>query len=414
MRTSRWPGLLAGAALIGIPAGAIAADTVRIAFIDPLSGPFANVGEMEVRAFQYAIDLVSARGGVLGGTKLELVTFDNKANPQDSLLALKQASDQGIRYITQGNSSAVALALSDAVSKQNARDPDRTILYLNYAAVDPALTNERCSFWHFRFDADADMKMSALTDTIAANKNIKKVYLINQDYSFGQAVARAARAMLAQKRPDISIVGDDLHPLGKVKDFAPYVAKIRASGADSVITGNWGNDFTLLVKAAKDAGLPVDYYTYYAGAPGMLTVLGDGALGHIKNVSVYAGNPLNERSMAYVTRYRDKYKEDLILPQSGAVIEMLALAIDRARSTDPEKVARALEGLSYEYLNGPVQMRADNHQLIQPLFIDSVAKVDGKEVKIDWDRSGMGWKNERRVEGRDTIMPSTCKMERPQ
>jgi branched-chain amino acid transport system substrate-binding protein len=198
------------------------------------------------------------------------------------LLALKQATDQGIRYITQGNSSAVALALSDAVTKHNARDPDRTVLFLNYAAVDPALTNDRCSFWHFRFDADADMKMSALTDTMAAKKNIKKLYLINQDYSFGQAVAKSARAMLAKKRPDISIVGDDLHPLGKVKDFAPYVAKIRASGADSVITGNWGNDFMLLVKAGKDAGLNVDYYTYYANSPGMLTVLGESAIGRIR------------------------------------------------------------------------------------------------------------------------------------
>ncbi len=414
MGTSRRARLLAGVVLIGIPVGVIAADTVRIAFIDPLSGPFANVGEMEVRAFQYAIDLVNARGGVLGGTKLELVPFDNKANPQDSLLALKQASDQGIRYVTQGNSSAVALALSDAVSKQNARDPDRSILYLNYAAVDPALTNERCSFWHFRFDADADMKMSALTDTIAANKSIKKVYLINQDYSFGQAVAKAARAMLAQKRPDISIVGDDLHPLGKVKDFAPYVAKIRASGADSVITGNWGNDFTLLVKAARESGLNTDYYSYYAGSPGMLTALGDAALGHIKNVHVYAVNPPNERSAKYIGGYREKYKEDYIQSQHGVVIEMLAQAIERARSADPEKVARALEGMTYEYLFGQVQMRADNHQLIQPLFISSVAKVDGKELRFDADRTGMGWKAERRIEGKDTMMSTSCKMERPQ
>jgi len=405
---------LASAALIGIAAKGIAAETVRIAFIDPLSGPFANVGEMEVRAFQYAIDLVNARGGVLGGTKLELAAFDNKANPQDSLLALKQANDQGIRYVTQGNSSAVALALSDAISKQNARDPDRTMLYLNYAAVDPALTNERCSFWHFRFDADADMKMSALTDTMAGNKNIKKVYLINQDYSFGQAVAKAARAMLTQKRPDISSVGDDLHPLGKVKDFSPYIAKIRASGADSVITGNWGNDFTLLVKAARETGLSADWYSYYAGSPGMLTALGDVALGHIKNVHVYAVNPPNERSAKYIGGYRDKYKEDYIQSQHGVVIEMLALAIERARSTDPEKVARALEGMTYEYLFGAVQMRADNHQLIQPLFISSVARVDGKELKFDADRTGMGWKAERRIEGKDTVMPTTCKMERPQ
>ena len=413
MKTPICKWVMAGAVVACALTGAAAAQSVRIAFIDPLSGPFANVGEMEVRAFQYAIDQVNASGGVLGGTKLELVTFDNKGNPQDSLLALRQASDQGIRYITQGNSSAVALALLDAVSKQNTRDPDRTILYLNYAAVDPALTNERCSFWHFRFDADADMKMSALTDTIAVNKNIKKVYLINQDYSFGQAVAKAARAMLAQKRPDISIVGDNLHPLGKVKDFAPYVAKIRASGADSIITGNWGNDFTLLVKAARESGLNADYYSYYANSPGVLTALGDGALGHIKNVHVYAVNPPNERSGKYIGAYREKYKEDYIQSQHGLVIEMLAQAIERARSTDPEKVARALEGMTYDYLYGPVHMRADNHQVIQPLFISSVAKVDGKGLRFDADRTGMGWKVERRIEGKDTMMPTTCKMERP-
>jgi branched-chain amino acid transport system substrate-binding protein len=286
-------------------------------------------------------------------------------------------------------------------------------LYINYAAVDPALTNERCNFWHFRFDADADMKMSALTDTIAAKKSVKKIYLLNQDYSFGQAVARAARQMLGQTRPDIQIVGDDLHPLGKVKDFSPYIAKVRASGADAIITGNWGNDFTLLVKASREAGLNVDYYTYYAGSPGMLTTLGETAMGHIKNVHVYNGNPGDERAQKYLGGYRDKYKEDYIQSQHGVVIEMLALAIDKARSTDPEKVARAMEGLSYDWLFGAVQMRADNHQLIQPLFISAVYKADGKEVKFDADKSGLGWKAERRIEGKDTMMATTCKMERP-
>ncbi len=171
MKTPICKWVMAGAVVACTLTGAAAAPSVRIAFIDPLSAPFANIGEKEVRAFQYAIDQVNARGGVLGGAKLELVAFDNKANPQDSLLALRQASDQGIRYITQGNSSSVALALSDAVSKHNARNPDRAFLYLNHSAVDPVLTNERCSFWHFRFDADAGMKMSALTDMIAANQN---------------------------------------------------------------------------------------------------------------------------------------------------------------------------------------------------------------------------------------------------
>ena len=249
-------------ASLAMSATALAAGTIKIAFINPLSGSFANVGEANGRAFQLAIEAINARGGVLGQSKFELVPLDSKTNPQDALLALKQAIDQGVHYVTQGNGSNVANALSEAIAKHNARNPDQIVLYLKYAAVDPALTNERCTFWHFRFDADADMEMAALTDAIAQNENIKTVYLINQDYSFGQAVARAAREQLAKKRPDIRIVGDELHPLGKVKDFAPYIAKIKASGADTVITGNWGNGMMLLVKASNEVGFQPEFYTY--------------------------------------------------------------------------------------------------------------------------------------------------------
>ena len=80
-------------------------------------------------------------------------------------------------------------------------------------------------------------------------------------------MTRAAKEYLKRKRPDIEIVGDDLHPIAQVKDFSPYVAKIKASGADTVITGNWGSDLSLLIKAAKDAGLTANFYTYYAATP---------------------------------------------------------------------------------------------------------------------------------------------------
>src|SRR5690606_6451024 len=169
------------------------------------------------------------------------------------------AVDEGARYVMQGNGSSVAHAITGAVLKHNTRNPGSEVLYFNYAAVDPALTNEKCNFWHFRFDADADMKMAALTDAIAKDKSIKKVYLINQDYSFGHAVSEAAKKMLKEKRPDIAIVGDEFHPLMKVQDFSPYVAKIANSGAQAVITGNWSNDMLLLVKAGKDAELDVDW-----------------------------------------------------------------------------------------------------------------------------------------------------------
>ena len=264
MRASTFvaPVLLLVAALLTAPA---AAD-VKIAFIDPLSGGGAATGILAQKTHQFYIDAINAAGGV-NGEKIELLSFDNKVNPQESLIQLKKALDEGARFVVQGNGSSIAHAITEAVLKHNERNPGKEVLFLNYAAVDPALTNEKCNFWHFRFDADADMKMAAITDVIAKDSKIKRVYLINQDYSFGKAVAAAATKMLAEKRPDIKIVGDELHPLQKVQDFSPYVAKIKASGADTVITGNWSNDMVLLVKAGKDAGLKVGWDTFYGGSP---------------------------------------------------------------------------------------------------------------------------------------------------
>jgi branched-chain amino acid transport system substrate-binding protein len=343
-----------------------------------------------------------------------MVAFDSKANAQEALMALKQATDQGIRFIVHGISSSVALALTDAVSKHNQRNPDRTVLYLNYASIVPELTNEHCSFWFFRFDADGDMKMVMLGSAISANRNIKKIYLINQDYASGQIYAKAAREMLSRRRPDIAIVGDELHPLGKVKDFAPYIAKIRASGADAVLTNNFGNDLTLLIKAARESGLPVNFYTYYFTlSPGVLALLGESAIGHVKQVSVYDTNGGNERGRAFLDGYRKKYKEDFANIQQSTTIDMLVQAINQARSDDPKAVALALENMTLDHFYGPVKMRADNHQLIQPLFLTSVSKVNGREVNLDWERTGLGWRVEHRIDGQETHLPTICKMDRP-
>ncbi len=393
---------------------AYAADPIKIAVIDPLSGPFANVGEAMVRHVRLAADKINARGGVLG-TKFEVIALDSKSNPQEAQLALKQAVDQGIRYINQTNGSNVAAALIEAVNKHNDRNPDKTVMFMNTGAVDPALTNDKCSFWHFRFDADADMKMAALTDAIAQNKNIKKVYLINQDYAFGQAVSKAGQAMLTKKRPDIEIVGNELHPLGKVKDFAPYVAKIKAAGADTVITGNWGNDMTLLVKASRDAGFKPDFYTYYAGGLGTPPALGDAGIGHLKQVTQWHAN-IGEKAAKSRQSYEEKFKdakEDMFFSTHRLALEMLAKAMEQSKSTDPAKVGKALEGMKMEDDAGEVAMRADNHQLVQPMFISTYSKVDGKDVKFDVEKTGNGFRTDRRIESKDTVLPTTCKMNRP-
>ena len=395
------------------------AQTLKIAYIDPLSGAFANVGEAGLKHFQAMAEEINAKGGLLGH-KVEIVPFDNKVSPQESLNQLKRVIDQGIRFITQGNSSAVAGALIEAVNPHNERNPGKEILYLNYAAVDPAYTNEKCSFWHFRFDAHSDMKMESLTTHMAANKKVKKVYLINQDYSFGHAVRKAAREMLARKRPDVQIVGDDLHPLGKVTDFAPYIAKIKAAGADSVITGNWGQDMSLLVKAGQDAGLDVSWYTYYAGGLGTPKAMGEAAAGKVKIIAEYHANVANNKAAKWDADYRKqapKGNPDFYFLRGKIMWEMLVRAINQAKSAEPKAVAYALEGMKHEGDLGEVELRKSDHQLIQPLYVYTLhkgaAKGGPKEARIDLEGSGLYPVTDSRLEAYTSATPTSCQMKRP-
>jgi len=390
-------------------AGSAGAD-VKIAFIDPLSGGAASTGILAQKTHQFYIDAINAAGG-LNGEKLELLSYDNKVNPQESLIQLKRAIDEGARYIVQGNGSAVALAISDAVQKHNERNPGKEVVYLNYAAIDPALTNDKCTFWHFRFDADADMKMAAMTDVIARDAKVKRVYLINQDYSFGKAVAAAARRMLGEKRPDVTIVGDELHPLQKVNDFSPYVAKIKAAAADTVITGNWSNDMVLLIKAGKDAGLKVEWETYYGGSPGTVTAVGEAGVDTLKQVSEWHRNaaPELDGSVAAFSKRFPGKENEYAYWRAKTMWEMFAAAAKKAQSNDPVKVARALEGLKMPTSLGEVEMRADNHQLLQPLYVSTLER----NMKYDSEGTGLGWRTDAKVDGKATALPTTCKMERP-
>ncbi|MBM3556105.1 MAG: branched-chain amino acid ABC transporter substrate-binding protein [Alphaproteobacteria bacterium] len=415
--------LAAAAALAAglAPAAALAqkadAKTIRLAYIDPLSGPFANTGDLGLKHYVYFADRVNAAGGV-NGKKLEIVPFDSKVNPQEALIQLKKAMDSGIRYVFQGNGSNVALAISEAVQKHNERNKGKEVLYVNYAAVDPALTNDKCHAYHFRFDADADMKMAAMVAYMARQQNIKKVYLFNQDYSFGKAVATAARKMLGEKRSDVQIVGDELHPLGRVTDFSPYVQKIKASGADSVITGNWGNDMSLLIKAAKDSGLEVDWYTYYAGALGTPTAIGAAGKNRVKQVTEWHKNVPSVEMEAIVQDYEKRfnpqgatgaYNEYAFLRVMIAV-DMLAEAMKKAKSDDPAKVRAALNGLRHRTSFGEVWMRADNQQLIQPLYVSTMVDAGTPQVKYDVEKTGMGFRTDDRIEAKDTEVATTCKL----
>ncbi|CAN5906673.1 branched-chain amino acid ABC transporter substrate-binding protein [soil metagenome] len=388
------------------------AETIKIAYIDPLSGPFAPVGQNILNSFQFISEKANAEGWA-GTNKIEVVGFDNKGSPQESLSVLKTVIDKGFRYITQGNGSGVGLALLDAVNKHNERNPGKEILFLNHAAVDPDMTNSKCSFWHFRFDANSDMKMEAMTTYMAQDKTIKKVYIIGQNYSFGHQVTRAAKEYLARKRPDIQIVGDDLHPIGQVKDFSPYIAKIKASGADTVITGNWGADLALLIKSAKDADLKANFFTYYAGTTGVPTAMGASGIDRVKSVSYWNQNNETFAGKDIVEGFKAKYKDDYYSMATYSVLAALGKAVKESQSIEPLKVALAMEGMKIKSLNGEDVMRKVDHQIQQPLYISTWVKTNGKEVKFDQENTGMGWKTNQKIDAFVASQPSSCQMKRP-
>ncbi|MEG0046154.1 MAG: branched-chain amino acid ABC transporter substrate-binding protein, partial [Comamonas sp.] len=360
----------------------------------------------------------NARGGVRlpdGNHTLVIERFDSKGQNEEALSALRAAIDNGARIIMQGNSSATAAALLDAIEKHNSRDPSRRVLYLNYSAVDPALTNERCSFWHFRFDAHADMRMAALMEVIKDDKAVQSAYLIGQDYSFGQAVLREARRQLAAQRPDVRIVGDELHPVGRVKDFAPYAVKIKQSGAQAVITGNWGNDLMLLVKAAREAGYEGRFYTFYGNALGAPAALGEAGVGKVLAVADWLPNVPTAQSRAFYQSFRQRFpdpRDDYVHMRMQLMIEALAQSLEKAGSTDTVAVARAMEQAQVQLAGRSGSMRAADHQFQQSLVVGMMEKQGGAGVDFDVEGSGYGFKVVREIAAAKAEMPSQCQMKR--
>ena len=404
--------LVAAGALVACAGSAFAqkGETVKIAWLDPLSGLMAAVGTNQLKSFQFIAEEFNKKNN--SGVKFEIIGIDNKLSPQETTSALRSAMDQGARFVVQGNGSGPALAIIDALEKHNARNPGKEVVYLNYAAVDPDLTNSKCSYWHFRLDADTSMKMEALTTFMKDQPEVKKVYLINQNYSHGHQVAKYAKENLKRKRPDVQIVGDDLHPLAQVRDFSPYIAKIKQSGADTVITGNWGSDLALLIKAANDAGLNnVNFYTYYGGVTGSPTAMGPGAAGRVYQVS-YNHLNLPGDIGRIVAEYKKKFNDDMYTGAVYHAFSMLDAAFVKAKSTDPAKVAAVMEGLKFNSFNGEVEMRKADHQLQQGLFITRWDKAGGKYPN-DAESTGYTFVPVKYYEPYVASTPTSCQMKRP-
>jgi branched-chain amino acid transport system substrate-binding protein len=388
------------------------AEVVKIGFIDVLSGPFAAAGKSSLDQLRAVVTARNAKAKP-SEPQFEVVAFDGKGSPQESALMLKSASDQGIRYVTQGGGSGVAFALTEAITKIADREPAKAMVFLNYSAMDPGLTNDRCNFWHFRFYPSSEMKIEALTTYMKTRPDIKNVYLLNQDYTHGQQVSKASKAYLARKRPDVQIVGDNFVPIAQVRDFAPYIAKIKASGADTVITSNWGTDLSLLLKAAKDYGLNINFFTMNANNPGVPAQMGSWGENKVGVIWNWGHNaPTPELEKIYIA-YKKQTDEDFIFAAHYNSMHMLSAAMEKAKSTDPKAVAYAMEGMKFKSPVGEVEMRKTDHQLLAPLFLGMWAKQGSKGVKYDAEKTGYGFRSEVVWDTYISAQPTSCQMTRP-
>jgi branched-chain amino acid transport system substrate-binding protein len=391
---------------------AMAQNTIKVAFIGPFSGAVAANGDAWLKMLTYAMNNVNARGGAMG-KKFEIVTFDDKFTPAEALIALKAATDQNISIIMGGIGSNVAGAMIEGVAKHNARNPNNRAVYLNVSALTTEFTEEKCDFWHFRFSANVTMRVATMIRGMP--QDVKSVFLMNQDYAYGQGVYADTKKFLAQLRPDIKIVGEEMIPLQKIKDFSAYVPKIKASGAQALLTSNWGPDFNLLMKAAIDGGLDVKFYTFSAHLNGAQRAMGEAGLnraiavleGH-DNLGAETGNAAAE---AWVKGWRATGADfDFPWVNFQTTWDMLAAAINKAQSTDALKVALALEDMEMPDLYGKTNiMRKADHQLLQPFY----TALFTKPVKYDSEGTGIGWKTQTEATREQLTFPTECKMKRP-
>ena len=204
-----------------------------------------------------------------------------------------------------------------------------------------------------------------------------------------------------------------------VKDFLPYAAKIKASGAQAVLTGNWGNDLTRLVKAAREVGFDGTFYTFYGNALGAPAAMGEAGIGKVIAVADWFPNVPTRESEAFYQSFRQRFPnpaDDYVHMRMQLMIESLAQAIERAGAAGPvnaASIAAQLEKAEVTLAGQTARMRAADHQFQQPLAVAVMDRQGAPGAKFDVEGSGYGFRVIRNLAPQQAEQPHRCNMVRP-
>jgi branched-chain amino acid transport system substrate-binding protein len=402
------------AAAAALACAATQAAPLKIALVETLSGPAAPTGQLFRISLRYSLDIINASGG-WNGEPVQLMEYDNQGGPAGAADKVKAAIADGAHMIVQGAASSVAGQITEDVRKHNLRNPGKEVVFLNVGGEANEFVGEKCHYFHVRFSPYATLRMKALMGVMRAEKVMgDEVFAMNQNYSWGQDIEKATIEYGSSM--GYKVVDKVLHDLNKVQDFSPYVAKIAASKADTVVTGNWGNDLLLLMKAAKSAGLKARFATTFLDQPGNIGNAGETALGHyvVHSFNAEAAGAAGEK---YVNDIKAKTGQapTFVMPHTINGMRLVGEALKATKAEAGNFSARAfipaLVAAKASTPMGDISIRAADHQVILPMVVSVVSK----DAKYKVDGTDMGFKPVKVMSGPEAAAAvfDSCKMTKP-
>jgi branched-chain amino acid transport system substrate-binding protein len=361
-------------------------EPIVFGLVEPLSGPFKDVGT-EVAAFvEYGVEQLNAAGGLLG-RPVKLIQYDNQMKPDIAVRQARKAvlEDKAKALFTHTN-SAVGLAISKL-----AKELDVVHVILHQEADE--IMGKEFQPNSFRLCLSTSMHSGILAGYFAKTPH-KRFYLINMDYAFGHAVADSFRKAFERvKSPGQEIVGDDYHPMA-TKDFGPYVTKALAAKPDVVITGNFGPDLPGLVKQGRALGLKAVIGSYYLDSAVYMNQIREAGLGAV-TAELYLTTIKTKKNEDFIKSWQTWFKKRYpdrpsfyLAPSSVGLsvdaVNFLGEAIKKANSVETGKIVQAWEGMSFEGLTGKTTMRPCDHQIQTPGFIGIMQEQHAHRAILDF------------------------------
>jgi branched-chain amino acid transport system substrate-binding protein len=353
------------AVVLVVPPAADAQKPIKVGFPMIMSGPGALFGEPASKGAQMFVEEINGKGGVLG-RKVELIIRDTKGNADEAVrvareLILKDNVDFLVGTLTSAEGPAVSV-----VAKEN-----KIVFIAPIPKTDQLTAPDKLHPYVFRVAANTTMEGRSAAE-IVARWPVKRIATISPDYAYGQDVTKAFVAYLRKVAPQMDVVDQQWPKLGEA-DYTPFINAQMAKKPDAVFSSLWGGHFLTFAKQAK----PLGYFDAVrhnfigvgeAGSPESTKTMGAdypvGIWGNSYDAFYWQEAPAAYKD--YVARLSKYLKDEY--PSSWAIqgymgMQFLTEAIKKANSTESDKVAKALLGLSVETPHGKMTLREKDHQL---------------------------------------------------